>query len=55
MPAGPVTVGSYGVPMNVKFDYENPETYFKSNYISTNPFDSTFARLYNPRDSVGAE
>lgn len=53
-PSGIVSVGSFNVPLKIKFDYENAETYFKSNAIRFNPFNTEFERLYNPRDSSEA-
>lgn len=55
IPSGRLSVGSFNIPLNVKFNYESPNTYFKNNKYTTNPFNSTFNRLYSPLDSVTAD
>lgn len=38
----------------MKLNYHIAETYIKSNQITTNPFSTTFDRLYSPKDSAVA-
>jgi hypothetical protein len=50
-PWGTVSMGSFNIPLKTKVDYEGASSFFKNNNITTNPFNSSFERLYSPRDS----